>query len=76
MRMCHFQAQNGPIVLHKNFLVQNIIITFIYLLALFIVQNLKKNLTADPADTLCGFKKAIKMETYQLSMQDLQNIHT
>ena len=40
--MCHFRAQNGPFVLNKNFLVQTIIITFIYLLALFIVQNLKK----------------------------------
>ena len=28
--------------MHKIFLVQTIIITFIYLLALFIVQNLKK----------------------------------
>ena len=42
MRMCHFQAQNGPFVLNKTFLVQTIIITFIYLLALFTVQNLKK----------------------------------
>ena len=42
MRMCYFQAQNGPFVLNKIFLVQTIIITFIYLLALFIVQNLKK----------------------------------
>ena len=41
--MCHFRAQNGPFVLNKIFLVQTIIITFIYLLALFIVQNLKKN---------------------------------
>ena len=40
--MCHFRAQNGPFVLNKIFLVQSIIITFIYLLALFIVQNLKK----------------------------------
>ena len=48
MRMCHFRAQNGPFVLNKIFLVQTIIITFIYLLALFIVQNLKKILTADP----------------------------
>ena len=40
--MCHFWAQNGPFVLNKNFLVQTIIITFIYLLVLFIVQNLKK----------------------------------
>ena len=40
--MCHFQAQNGPFVLNKNFLVKTIIITFIYLLALFIVQNFKK----------------------------------
>ena len=42
MRMCHFQAQNGPIVMNKIFLVQAIIITFIYLLAPFIVQNFKK----------------------------------
>ena len=40
--MCHFRAQNGPFVLNKIFLVQTIIITFIYLLTLFIVQNLKK----------------------------------
>ena len=40
--MCHFQAQNGQFVLDNFFLVQTIIITFIYLLALFIVQNLKK----------------------------------
>ena len=38
MRMCHFRMyQNGPFVL-----VQIIIITFIYLLAISIVQNLKK----------------------------------
>ena len=42
MRMCHFLAQNGTFVLKNFFLVQTIIITFIYLLALFIVQNLKK----------------------------------
>ena len=42
MRMCHFQVQNGPFVTNKFFLVQTIIITLIYLLALFIVQNLKK----------------------------------
>ena len=46
--MCHFWAQNGPFVLNKKFLVQTIIIIFIYLLALFIVQNLQKILTADP----------------------------
>ena len=40
--MCHFQAQNYPFVPNKFFLLQTIIITFIYLLALFIVQNLKK----------------------------------
>ena len=38
----HFRDQNGPFVLNENFLVQTIVITFIYLLALFIVQNLKK----------------------------------
>ena len=42
MRMCHFWIENCPFVLNKIFLVQTIIITFIYLLALFIVQNLKK----------------------------------
>ena len=42
MRMCHFRAQNGPLVLNKTFLVQTIIITFMYQLPLFIVQNLKK----------------------------------
>ena len=42
MRMCHFRVQNGSFVLNKIFLVQTIIITFIYLLALFIVQNFKK----------------------------------
>ena len=42
MRICHFRTQNGPFVMNKIFLVQTIIITFIYLLALFIVQNLKK----------------------------------
>ena len=46
--MCHFWAQNTPICPDQIFLVQTIIITFIYLLALFIVQNLKKILTADP----------------------------
>ena len=39
MRMCHFQAQNGLYVINKIFLVQAIFITFIYLLAPFIVQN-------------------------------------
>ena len=42
MRMCNFGAQNSPFFLKKMFLVQTIIIIFIYLLALFIVQNLKK----------------------------------
>ena len=42
MRMCHFRAQNDPFVLNKFFLVQTIIIIFIYLLPLFIVQNFKK----------------------------------
>ena len=45
MRMCHFWAQNGPFTLlpkKKNDFVQTIIITFVYLLALFTVQNLRK----------------------------------
>ena len=42
MTMCHFRAQNDPLVMNKIFLVQTIIITFFNLMALFIVQNLKK----------------------------------
>ena len=38
----HFRDQNGSFVLNKHFLVQTILITFVYLLALFTVQNLKK----------------------------------
>ena len=41
MRMCHFRTQNDPFVMNKIFLVQTIM-SFIYLLAVFIVQNLKK----------------------------------
>ena len=40
--MCHFWVQNGPFVLNNFLLVKTIIITFIYLLALFTVQNFKK----------------------------------
>ena len=39
--MCHFRAKNGPFVMNKFFLAQTII-AFIYLLGLFIVQNLTK----------------------------------
>ena len=53
MKMFHFQVQNTPISSEQNFLVQTIIITFIYLLALFIGQNLKKILTADPELWVC-----------------------
>ena len=50
--MCHFRTQNTPICPEQIFLVQTLIITFIYILLLFIGQNLKKILTADPE--LCG----------------------
>ena len=33
----HFRDKTGPFVLNKNFLVQTIVIAFIYLLAYFIV---------------------------------------
>ena len=46
MRMCHLRPQNDPFDLNKIFLAQTII-TFIYLLVLFIVQNFKKILTTD-----------------------------
>ena len=54
MRMCHFQVQNGPFVLNKNFLVQTII-TFIYLLTLFIEQNLKEFLQQIQSYEMCHF---------------------
>ena len=54
MRMCHFWAQSGPFLLNKIFLVQTIIITFIYLLALFIVQNFQKTLRANPESWGCA----------------------
>ena len=40
--MCHAREQNGPFAMNNFFLVQTIIITFIYLMVLFAVQNLKK----------------------------------
>ena len=55
MRICHFCNQNGSFVLNKIFLVQTIIITFIYLLALGIVQNSKKILATDPELWECIF---------------------
>ena len=55
MRMCHFQAQNDPFVLNKIFLAQTITITFIYLLAFFIVENLKKFLQQIQSYKMCHF---------------------
>ena len=46
MRMRHFWSQNGPFV-PNNFFLKIINITLIYLLAPFIVQNLKQILLAD-----------------------------
>ena len=43
-----FRDHNSSFVLNKKFLVQTTVITFIYLLALFIVKNFKKILTTDP----------------------------
>ena len=54
-RTCHFWAQNGPFVLSKTFLVQTIIITFIYLLVLFIVQNLKNSYRGSRVMRMCHF---------------------
>ena len=42
MRVCHLRAKSRPFVLNKISLLKAIIITFIYLLALFIVQNVFK----------------------------------
>ena len=40
--MCRFEVQNGPFAINKFFFDTNHIIIFIYPLALFIMQNLKK----------------------------------
>ena len=53
--MCHFWVQNGPLVKNKIFLVQTITISFIYLLALFIVQNLEKLLQRIQNYEVCHF---------------------
>ena len=45
MRMCHFWGQNGPFA--PIFFKKIVNIILIYLLAPFIVQNLKKILLAD-----------------------------
>ena len=45
--MRHFSAQNGPFAPNKNFF-GKLLKFLIYLLAPFIVQNLKKILPADP----------------------------
>ena len=44
MRIYHFRAQNDSFDLNKIVLVQTIVITYIYLLALFFAQKLNKNL--------------------------------
>ena len=46
--MKDFRVQNDPFILNKTVLVQTIIITFISLLALFIVKNSK--------NSYCGFR--------------------
>ena len=45
--MCHFRTQNSQFAPNQLFLIKIININFIYLLATFIVQNLKKILTAN-----------------------------
>ena len=54
MKMCHFQVQNGPFVLNKKILVQTIIM-FIYLLTLFVEQNLKEFLQQIQSYEMCHF---------------------
>ena len=51
----HFRDQNGPFVLNKNFFVQTIFISFIYLLDLFTVQNLKSSYSGSRIMTMHHF---------------------
>ena len=88
MRMCHFWNQNGPFVLNKSFLVQTTVITFIYLLTLFIVQNFEKilqqiqsyddTLFFDPKWSICPkqnfFWKIIIILVYLLALFIVQNL--
>ena len=53
--MCHFWIQNGPFVLNKIFLVRTIVITFIFLLAVFIVQNFKTSYSGSRVMTMRHF---------------------
>ena len=48
MMICHFRAQNGPFALNNFFLVKTVNISFIQLLALFMVQNFKNILRTNP----------------------------
>ena len=52
MRMCTIFGTKWPICPEHNFLVQTIVITFIYLLVLFIVQNLKNSYNGSRIMTL------------------------
>ena len=55
MRMCHFKAQIGPFVLNKFFLVQTIIITFIFLIGPFHCAKLKKSYSGSRVMRMCHF---------------------
>ena len=76
-RMCRFWAQNGPFVLNKIFFVQTVIISFIYLLALFIVKNFKKFLQRiqsyedvpflDPKWSIC-LKQNVFLKTIDITL--------
>ena len=48
MRALHTQTNHAPLGPNKNLFRKTINITFIYLLASFIAENLKKILGADP----------------------------
>ena len=74
----HFWYQNSPFVLNKSFLSQTIVITFIYLLSFFIVQNLKKFLLRiqnyDDAPFL-GSKWSIWPPTTKIKIFFLENYY-
>ena len=53
--MWHFLAQNGPFVKNKIFLVQTIIITFIYLLPFSLCKILKNSYSGSRVIRMCHF---------------------
>ena len=78
--MHYFWAKNGPFAPNKFFLKKIINITFIYLLALFIVQNLhicpNENFFRKPVNKSCFSFKPIYMPKIKVRYSSINEILT